>query len=944
VPPGEPAAAGVHDVVVIGGGLAGIAATVALKQRGVNVLLLEAEAEPGGKLRATSAGVPRGPLVWEARRTAVTSLVKQLGLQHELVAVGPRSRARYVVRDGRLCGLEPSPRALLTTPALSFADRAALAWEALRPRARRRFGGTDVDDDESVAAFLRRRFGRSIAERLGLAMVNGIWAGDAERLSVAACFPELVALERTHGSVVRGLLHRARAPRDARALPPPRGTWTLRGGLAQIGRAAMTSLSVRTGARVVGIDAPTPGPVGLTLADGVRLQARAVVVATEAPAAARLVHALDPTLATALGGIEYAPLAVVHWREKSPASARLPPGFGWLAPPRERTFALGTLFVTDLVGGNDDDDGRRRFASFCGGVLAPGTAGADDATLVRGLTDELRALTGGTWGDVLHVERQPRAVAQPTLGHGGVVAQLRERTAQGPLVLAGSYLGAGAMRCAVESGFAAALDVVARLPARRVADPVTTVVVAPAPALASPSTTSASTMSASTMSASMMSTSMMSTSMMSASTMSASTTTVDEPVAGSAAKPRPLAGIEPDARHGDATVSLTSGRVDEPGDELAEIAAALDDLDGDRALQEVPLIVVGASYRDVPTEVRARLAAGEQGDDAASRALLTAGYADGVVVLPTCSRVEWIVSTSRPQWSADLLASALRTRVPEARLHVRKGRAAVHYLLRVAMGLDSVAEGEPAVGRQLVLAFEQAHREGTTDWALRQTWRATQQLLGERRRRGIVRHGLGVQTLVVQALEQRAVARDAAVAVLGQGEIGRAVVAALTSAGFTDVAAFRRDTRAAFDARTAGCAAVVVCTGAPAAHVALPTRGDAPIVVDVGVPAQVTAAPGWTSVSLEDLLSHPRRLLDDETRTWLVQAVRRAAERLAHALATPAPTGTLGAIDEERRVFLRETLPPLLERLPPPHADEVRRACAAFAHALIERVRSEGRP
>ena len=900
------------DVVVVGGGLAGIAAAVALQQRGVGVCVLESAPVLGGKLRSTSDGVPRGPLVWEAKRTAVTSLVQQLGLSSELVAVGPRSRARYVVRDGALCGLEPSPRALLTTRALSWADRAQLACEPLRARAP---VDVDVDVDESVASFFRRRFGTQVAERLVFAMTNGIWAGDPERLSMSACFPDLVELERTHGSVLRGLFRRARAPRDARALPPPRGTWTLRGGLAQIGRAASTTLSVRTGARVEQIAVrPDDGRVDVTLADGARVVAAAVVVATEAPVAARLLSGVNDDVAASLGAIAYAPMTVVHWRESSPGSARVPEGFGWLAPPRERTFSLGTLFVSDLVGAHDGDDGRRRFASFCGGVLAPQTAAADDAMLVRGLSDELRALTGGAWGDVLHIERQPQAVAQPNRGHRAVVARLHERTAHGPVVLAGSYLGAGAMRCAVESGFAAAAAVEARLPALRAAIP------------ASLAPTSVPTLAATSapMIAPTITPTVTPTSAPSSIVVAASPTTITPAVTTTVT-----------------TTTVTPTATPTTSDESTSPAASL-----------VPFVVVGASYRDAPTEVRARLAAGEQATDAASRALLSAGYADGVVVLQTCSRVEWIVSTPRPQWTADILTSALRTRVPEARLHVRSGRAAVHYLLRVAMGLDSVAEGEPAVGRQLVVAFEGAHRDGTADRGLRQAWRATQQLLSERRRQGVVRQGLGVQTLVVEALEQRGVQTGAqtgaqrgsgAIAVLGQGEIGRAVVTALAAAGFVDVVAFRRDRRAEFDALAHTCRAVVVCTGAPTPHVALPERADGPVVVDVGVPAQVLTAPGWTSVSLEDLLMHPRRLLDDATRDWLVDAVARATDRLARELATPAPTGALSAIDEERRVFLRETLPPLLEKLPTPHADEVRRACAAFAHALIERVRAEGR-
>ena len=259
------------------------------------------------------------------------------------------------------------------------------------------------------------------------------------------------------------------------------------------------------------------------------------------------------------------------------------------------------------------------------------------------------------------------------------------------------------------------------------------------------------------------------------------------------------------------------------------------------------------------------------------------------------------------------------------------------------MGLDSVAEGEPAVGRQLVLAFERAHREGTADRALRLAWRAVQQLLGERRKRGVVQHGIGVQTLVVEEMRARNIALDAAVGVLGQGEIGKAVVNALRDAGYTAVQPHRRATMTELQDLATRAAAIVVCTGGPAAFVDLPPRADpTALVVDVGVPAQVLHASGWTSVTLEQLLERPRRLLDDDTRVWLVDQVQQSADRLTKDLADPKPANALSVIDEERRVFLRETLPPLLEKLPPDAAEEVRRACTAFAHHLMERVRDGG--
>ena len=168
-------------------------------------------------------------------------------------------------------------------------------------------------------------------------------------------------------------------------------------------------------------------------------------------------------------------------------------------------------------------------------------------------------------------------------------------------------------------------------------------------------------------------------------------------------------------------------------------------------------------------------------------------------------------------------------------------------------------------------------------------------------------------------------------------------MSALRDAGYAHVEGHKRDTMADLLTLASRASAIVVCTGGPAAFVDFPARSTpGAVIVDVGVPAQVRSAQGFTRVTLEELLARPRRLLDDETRAWLVAQVGTSAEKLSRDLTDDVAAGALGVIDEERRVFLRETLPPLLEKLPHDAAEDVRRACTAFAHHLMERVREGG--
>ena len=124
-----------------------------------------------------------------------------------------------------------------------------------------------------------------------------------------------------------------------------------------------------------------------------------------------------------------------------------------------------------------------------------------------------------------------------------------------------------------------------------------------------------------------------------------------------------------------------------------------------RAEVTLPLAIVGASFRDVPTQLRARLHQLDEGASSPSQMLREGGHVQGIVRIVTCSRVEWVMSTPTPEYAASMLQSALAMRCTQGpvTLHAKHGMPAAHYLFRVVLGLDSVAEGESAVGRQVLI-------------------------------------------------------------------------------------------------------------------------------------------------------------------------------------------------------------------------------------------------
>jgi len=428
------------DAVVVGGGLAGIAAAAELRALGRAAVVLEAGAQLGGKAQtATFDGAPveRGPVSFAGRHPELWKLVSLLELEADVVRLGRTARARYVVRGGALRGVVPHPLSLLTTRVVTWGERLRLLKELF-------FGATPLTREASLLEVFERHLGASFAHGPATAMVTGIFAGDPAKLSADACFPDLIAAARAKGNFLLGALAAPTTPGERRP-----GLFTLKGGLGRFGARAQERLEVRVGAPVEALE--RQGDLWRVVTAKESFRARAVVVATEAHAAATLLGRALPAASAALGAFEYAPMTVVHWRETEVGSAKLPQGFGYLAPPSERRFALGTLFLSSLRG-----EARGQYASFVGGALEPARAGLDDAALAAGVRQDVESLTGGRFGEVLHVQRWPQAVFQPVVGTAAKRDALRAALGDQGLVLAGSYLGSAAMKDAVRSGFEAA--------------------------------------------------------------------------------------------------------------------------------------------------------------------------------------------------------------------------------------------------------------------------------------------------------------------------------------------------------------------------------------------------------------------------------------------------------------------------------------------------------
>ncbi|HVF64398.1 MAG TPA: protoporphyrinogen oxidase [Casimicrobiaceae bacterium] len=450
-----------YDAIVIGGGLSGLVTAYRLEALALRVIVLEAEAQAGGVIatrESTGYRYETGPNSALDSTPDIASLIEELGIAGQRVETNPAARARYIVHRGRLVALPMSPFALVASPAFS--------WRAKLRLLREPFIARSGVADESVAAFVRRRLGAEVLERAIDPFVSGIFAGDPERLSVAAAFPKLAALEREHGSLLVGRFGQSRA-RDTATPARRAASFSFARGMQTLTDALHARLScVHTRASANAIERSSFGDLHVTAATPtgpLSMSARCVVIAAPTDVAAALVEPHHADAAKALREIVYAPVSIVASGHRRSDVAHPLDGFGVLVPASERMAILGTLFSSSLF---PDRAPERHvlLTTFVGGRRHPALAAlADDAVQTRA-QHALENLLGATHARWSTVVRWPRAIPQYELGHEQRIARIVEACNAVPgLYFCANWIGGVSIGDRVAAGRRTANDVMQQL-------------------------------------------------------------------------------------------------------------------------------------------------------------------------------------------------------------------------------------------------------------------------------------------------------------------------------------------------------------------------------------------------------------------------------------------------------------------------------------------------
>jgi len=427
--------------LIVGAGISGLAAAYELTKLGHRVRLREASSRAGGLIHTEHAGgftIEAGPDSILNAKPAALDLARELGLEPELIAV--RQPGAFVLKGHVLhalpqpsfLGIPLTPEALAGYDLLSPEGRARMAQEpTIPPRG---------ENDESVGAFFRRRFGPEAVDLIAQPLLGGIHAGDIEQLSMRSLFPRLLEAERANGTVMpeRGARREAGGAFSA-----------LRGGMGTLVAALEASLPAGTieyNSRVESLDDP----------DG-----SAVIIAAHAYSAAALLEAVDAEAAGLCALVPYVSTASVALAWPRDAVAHPLNGTGFVVARRHSDVRITACTWVSSKWESRAPEGSVLLRAFIGGAHDPDVVDLRDDELIAIARRDLGQVLGITAAPALaRVYRWRRAGAQHLVGHLDRVQEIERRLAPRGIFVAGSGFRATGIPDCVADGRRVAAEVI----------------------------------------------------------------------------------------------------------------------------------------------------------------------------------------------------------------------------------------------------------------------------------------------------------------------------------------------------------------------------------------------------------------------------------------------------------------------------------------------------
>jgi len=432
------------DVLVVGGGISGLATAWWLKQAGLSVVLWERDSRTGGKIKSVTKDgytTEQAASLLMNFRPDVEAFINKAGLESlKSSRSGYSEQARYLMNNGQLQAAPMSVHGLLMSDIWSFSGKLRLLSEL--------FVKSGGNENESVSEFITRRFGAELLEKAMEPFVAGTLASDPDLANAWAVLPRLTALEQKYGRISLGVIVNKLLRRKTAMV---NDVFSFRGGMESLTQHLSHTLNGAIHRQHSLCDLQKSGQHWLAHANTPQgekiVRARHVVMCTPAENAAQVLAPVHQELSRLLAGIDYAPLTLVHMGFKQQEIQHPLNGTGFLVPRKENLTLSGNLWMSSLFN-QRAPEGRTLLSSYLGGARRPEAAAWDDQKSTAIVYDELVKVLGIKGKpEMIRIDRHQRALP---LYHGQYFARCQQiRTClktQPGLHLGGNYLGGVSIR------------------------------------------------------------------------------------------------------------------------------------------------------------------------------------------------------------------------------------------------------------------------------------------------------------------------------------------------------------------------------------------------------------------------------------------------------------------------------------------------------------------
>ncbi|KAG4069296.1 hypothetical protein HA402_012149 [Bradysia odoriphaga] len=399
-----------QPVLIIGAGLSGLSIAYELQKLQVPYQVLEVSDHSGGvmkSMRDNGFELDAGANTIAAS-PGLLKYFKELGLENEILQATAASKNRFLVRRNQLHVVSPHPFKIMGSPYLSRGSKWRLFTERFRKAA-------PAKEEESVTAFVTRRFNREIAEYVFDPVLSGIYAGNPDLMSVGEVLPALPRWEREYGSVTKGLMKDKDAMGGRKIISFKGGNQQLTNRLQQL-----LSTPVRFNCKITGITAANGGYKVSIIENGMSetISTATVILTSPAYCTAEIITTLDAATAAMLNTIPYPRMGVLHLGFDAIALPQPLDGFGFLVPNAENMHFLGAI-CNSAIFPEKAPAGKILFTVFVGGARQERLFDEmDQETLQQQVVSEIRSLLQLSAPPVMQkFSTWPKAIPQLNVGH-----------------------------------------------------------------------------------------------------------------------------------------------------------------------------------------------------------------------------------------------------------------------------------------------------------------------------------------------------------------------------------------------------------------------------------------------------------------------------------------------------------------------------------------------